>query len=213
MISQKVIENLEKNEIKVIVAEKIEQVKDIIKDIIPKGSMVTTGGSMSLKESGVIELLQNGDYNFLDRSKTKSQEDADKIYQDAHKCDFYLCSSNAVTENGELYNVDGNCNRISAIAHGPKKVIMVVGENKIVKDLNEAVYRVKTISAPLNTKRLNCNTYCKENGRCVSLNKENPQMTDGCMSENRICCNYLVSGKQRFKERITLILVKDKLGY
>ena len=115
-----------------------------------------------------------------------------------------------MTLAGELYNVDGNCNRITAIAYGPKKVILVVGINKIVPDLDAAIRRVKTIAAPLNTKRLGCNTYCHETGVCMGLEGS---MTDGCSGPGRICCNYLISAQQRHPDRIHVILVGEPLGF
>ena len=115
-----------------------------------------------------------------------------------------------MTERGELYNVDGFANRVAAIANGPKKVIMVVGINKIVPDLDAAIRRVKTIAAPLNTKRLNCDTYCYHTGVCMGLEGG---MTDGCNAPGRICCNYLVSAHQRHPDRITVILVGEPCGY
>jgi len=119
---------------------------------------------------------------------------------------------NAVTADGVLYNVDGYANRVSALAFGPSRVIIIAGTNKIVKDLDEAVYRVKTVAAPLNAKRLGCDTYCAKTGRCVSLLKEHPQMSDGCDSEKRICCTYTVAARQRIKDRITVIIVNEELG-
>ena len=122
-------------------------------------------------------------------------------------------SSNAVTESGVLYNVDGNGNRVAALTFGPKSVIVVMGYNKIVKDLDEAVRRVKTVSAPANAVRLNCETYCRHTGVCVSLSKEHPEMADGCRNSDRVCATYVVSGQQRVKDRIKVILVGEELGY
>ena len=129
--------------------------------------------------------------------------------------DVYLCSSNAVTENGELYNVDGNSNRTAAILYGPKSVIMVVGINKIVRNLDEAVQRVKNVSAPANALRLSCGTFCSEKGYCVSLEgkKGGIELCSGCQTDARICCNYVVSARQRQRNRIKVLLVGQDLGY
>jgi hypothetical protein len=118
-----------------------------------------------------------------------------------------------VTENGELYNVDGNSNRVACIVYGPKQVVMIVGVNKIVKDINEAIQRVKTTSAPPNTVRLGLDTPCSKLGKCVSLLKDNSLICDGCQSPSRVCCNYVVSAKQRHKDRIKIIIVNENLGY
>lgn len=208
---QKVIENLRKNRIAVEYVSSKEDVLPLVKAILPIGCTVATGGSKSLSETGVMDLLANGDYRFLDRMAPElTAEERQQVTLDGGQADVYLCSSNAITEDGELYNVDGNCNRISAIAFGPKRVIMVVGVNKIVPDLNVAINRVKTIAAPMNTKRLNCDTYCNKTGVCMGLDGK---MTDGCNSPARICCNYLVSGQQRVLNRITVILVGESLGF
>lgn len=208
----KVMENLEKNGIKPYFVQTREEVVPLVKTLIKKGESVSNGGSQSLKETGVMGLLNCGDYDFIDRTGLEGEE-LRKAYIRAFGCDTFFCSSNAVTENGELYNVDGNSNRVACIVYGPKQVIMVVGVNKIVKDINEAINRVKTVAAPANTVRLSCKTPCQTTGKCVSLNKESPLICDGCASEQRVCCNYVVSAKQRHKDRIKVILVNENLGY
>lgn len=208
----KVMENLEKNGIKPYFVQTREEVVPLVKTLIKKGESVSNGGSQSLKETGVMDLLNCGDYDFIDRTGLEGEE-LRQAYIRAFGCDTFFCSSNAVTENGELYNVDGNSNRVACIVYGPKQVIMVVGVNKIVKDINEAINRVKTVAAPANTVRLSCKTPCQATGKCVSLNKESPLICDGCASEQRVCCNYVVSAKQRHKNRIKVILVNENLGY
>lgn len=208
----KVMENLEKNGIKPYFVQTREEVVPLVKTLIKKGESVSNGGSQSLKETGVMDLLNCGDYDFIDRTGLEGEE-LRQAYIRAFGCDTFFCSSNAVTENGELYNVDGNSNRVACIVYGPRQVIMVVGVNKIVKDINEAINRVKTVAAPANTVRLSCKTPCQATGKCVSLNKESPLICDGCASEQRVCCNYVVSAKQRHKDRIKIIIVNENLGY
>ena len=208
---QKAMEALRKNRMQVDYVSDKEDAVALVKALIPVGSTVGTGGSRTLDETGVTDLLRSGDYIFFDRNNPAftAEQRADFTAKSA-TADFYLCSSNAVTENGELYNVDGFSNRVAAIANGPKKVIMVVGINKIVPNLDTAIRRVKTIAAPLNTKRLNCETYCRETGVCMGLEGG---MTDGCHSPARICCSYLVSAQQRVENRIHVILVGESLGF
>ncbi len=207
----KVMENLRKNGITAEYVETKEAVLPIIRDLIPIGSTVATGGSRTLAEAGVIDLLKNGEYTYFDRmDPSLTAEEKQKMTTKGNTADVYLCSSNAITESGELYNVDGFCNRIAAIAFGPKKVIMVVGINKIVPNIDAAIRRVKTIAAPLNTQRLNCDTYCRTAGVCMGVDGS---MTDGCHSPARICCNYLISAQQRIPERIHVILVGENLGF
>ncbi len=210
-VVQKVMDNLRKNRFAVDYVATKEEVLPLVKALLPSGGTIATGGSRSLDEVGVIEFLKSGEYIYLDRMDPNlTPEQRQEITLKGNTADVYLCSSNAITEDGELYNVDGNCNRITAIAYGPKKVILVVGINKIVPDLNEAIHRVKTVAAPLNTKRLNSDTYCRQTGVCMGVNGP---MTDGCHSPARICCNYLVSGQQRVPDRIRIILVGEPLGF
>lgn len=204
------IKNLERNHIKVYYVETSDAVVPLVRKLLSDGDIVSVGGSESLFEAGVIDLLRNGHYRFLDRyapGLTKGQ--IEKIYYETMSCDVYFCSANAVTEAGELYNVDGNANRISAIAYGPKSVIMVVGKNKLVPDLETAIRRVKTAVAPEICARRGRNTYCAKIGHCVSLSGS---MTSGCDSFERTCCSYLVTGYQRIKERIKVVFVGERLG-
>lgn len=211
---ERVAENLRKNNMEAFIAENKADAKEIVQSLLKDRMSVATGGSESLKECGITELLTSEKYNFIDRSKGKTPEEVHKLYEEQYGCDTYLCSSNAVTEDGVLYNVDGNSNRVSMIAFGPKNVIMVVGYNKIVKNLDEAILRVKTIAAPKNTVRLNLDTYCNKCGECMSISQgKGVVMNAGCDSDARICCNYLISAQQRHKGRIKVILVGEKLGY
>lgn len=209
---RKTMENLEKNGMQPFFVETKGEVVPLIKKLVPCGSSVSNGGSVSLAETGVSALLESGYYDFADRRGLEG-EALRNCYIKAFGCDAYFCSSNAVTENGELYNVDGNSNRVACIVFGPRQVIMVVGINKIVPDINAAIKRVKDCAAPPNTRRLNCKTPCAETGKCISLNAENAFMCDGCKSPQRICCNYVVSAQQRHKNRIKVIIVNEKLGY
>ncbi len=212
---QNVIKALENNNMRGIYVKKASEIPGIVKDMLFPGCVITAGGSVSLSESGVSDVINSDKYNFLDRSKKGiSAEEQQEIFKAAIGCDFFFCSTNAITENGELINVDGFCNRISSIAFGPKKVIMVVGSNKIVKDLDEGLLRIKKVAAPKNCARLGSDTPCAKLGHCVSLSKsDNPDITDGCACDSRICCSYLISARQRIKDRITVILCEEPLGY
>lgn len=211
---QKTMKNLVKNNMEAYCCENSQEALELFKTLVKPGDTITHGGSETLKQVGVVDVLKSGDYNYLDRSYPGlSRDEVEEIYRKAYFADAYVTSSNAVTENGELYNVDGNSNRVSAILYGPKSVIVIVGYNKIVRNLNEAITRVKTLCAPANTVRLSCETPCNKTGECISLKKENPFMADGCGSDQRICCNFTVSAQQRQKNRIKVIIVKEQLGY
>lgn len=204
--------SLEANNMKPYIVENREDVLPIVKSILEEGKTVACGGSATLNETGVTELLRSGAYDFLDRAG-KSPEELEELYRRAFSADFYLTSSNAVTENGELYNVDGNSNRVAAICFGPRSVIVIAGRNKIVRNLDEAAVRVKRFAAPMNTARLGCETYCQSKGECMALASGSSRMTDGCKSEGRICCSYVVTAQQRIKDRIKVILVNEDLGF
>ncbi len=127
-ILERTAKNLETNNMKCFIADTKEDVLTIVKELLTEGETVSCGGSATLAETGVTELLRSGVYNFLDRAG-KSPEEAEEIYRRAFSADSYLTSSNAITENGELYNVDGNSNRVAAICFGPKSVIVVAGQD------------------------------------------------------------------------------------
>lgn len=159
-------------------------------------------------------MINSPDYNFLDRSAPgMTRPEVEEVYRQTFRADTFFMSTNALTENGELYNVDGNSNRVAALLYGPKSVIVVCGINKIVKNIDEAIKRVKTIAAPQNTIRLGIETPCGKTGECVSLRKENPELCDGCHSDTRICCNYVVSAQQRHIDRIKVIIIGEEYGY
>lgn len=209
---ERTVKALARNRMEAYVAENCAQAVEIVRSLMNEGDTITCGGSMTLKECGVTELMNSGKYNFLDRSKANTPEETKQVYRDAFSADVYLTSANAITENGELYNVDGNSNRIAAIAYGPDRVIVVAGVNKLVRTLDDAVIRVKTAAAPPNTVRLDCKTPCAKTGVCVSLSSDKGGMCDGCAND-RICCNYLVSAYQRYPDRIKVVIIKENLGY
>ena len=212
---KRVMTALEKNNMQGIYVPCITDIKGTVEGLIEDGATITAGGSVSLIESGVWKLITGGNYNFLDRNKKGiTPQEQENVFKTVIGCDYYFCSANALTEKGELINVDGFANRISAIAFGPKKVIMIVGANKIVKNTEEGFLRVKKIAAPKNCVRLGIKSPCAELGHCVSLLKtDKPDITDGCDNERRICASYLVSGRQREKGRITIIICGEELGY
>lgn len=213
-IVKETIENLKKNNMDAYYAEKKEDVLSIVKNLLKNGETITGGGSVTLKECGVLDFLRNGDYNFLDRYKDGiTREEREKFYRDAFFADTYFMSSNAIIKDGILYNVDGNSNRVAALVYGPKSVVVIAGENKIVNNFDEAVKRVKEVAAPQNTKRLGCETYCKAKGKCVCADNGAEKPFAGCGSDDRICANYVISAYQREKGRIKVIIVGESLGY
>lgn len=160
--------------------------------------------------------LRSGDYRFFDRYEPGlSAKQVRKVFLDSFTADTYLTSANAVTEHGELYCVDGTSNRVAAMLYGPEKVVVIVGWEKIVPDLAAAVVRVKTVAAPANAVRLDCDTYCVKNGRCMSpvCDGRNIMALPAGACENSICCNSVVLSRQRQKGRITVLIVGEETGY
>ncbi len=197
------IEALKKNNMNGYYAKNRDEVIELIKDIVSEGSKVAVGGSETLSELGILEHLRSGRYDFLDRYKEGlTREEVTNIFKQSFLADAYLSSCNAITENGELYNVDGNGNRVAAMLYGPDKVIVICGINKIVKDVDEAIKRNREISAPMNAKRLNKKTPCTKVGYCMN-----------CNSPERICNEYTLIKKQRSSERMYVIFLNENLGY
>lgn len=206
VLSQRInrtVENLEKNNMSAYIAKNREEVFEIIKKLVSPSSVVSVGGSMTLKEIGVLTFLREEDYDFLDRyQEGLTREDIKELYRESFSADAYFVSSNAITEQGELYNVDGNGNRVAAMMYGPDKVIVIAGVNKIVKDLDAAIVRNREIAAPANTRRLDMKTPCKTSGYCMD-----------CQVEDRICMKYTLIKGERTNDRYHVILLDESYGY
>lgn len=200
---ERTIKGLEKNRMRGYYANDISELQNILEDLMTEGTKVSFGGSMSLSETNTLDFLREGNYQLLDRDEEGlTSEDIKKIYRESFFADTYLMSSNAITEKGELYNVDGRGNRVAALIYGPDQVIVIAGVNKIVKNLDEAISRNESIAAPANTKRLNLDNPCKEIGYCVD-----------CHSETRICNSYTFIKNSLVKDRIHVILLNENFGY
>ncbi len=177
-----------------------EDVLNFLKENIKKGASVGIGGSMTLNEAGITPWLTgNEDYVFYDRYHT---DDVKKVFHQSLSADVYITSSNAVTEDGGLYNVDGNGNRVAALIYGPEKVYVVAGINKLVRDLDEAIERVQMLTAPANNVRLNIENPCTKAGRCIE-----------CNAPTSICNQFVYTRRSGTKDRIHVLLVGEELGY
>lgn len=197
------IKALEKNNMNGYMVSSKEDLINKIEELISAKSKVSCGGSMTLFETGVIDHLKSGRYDFLDRYKEGlTQKEIKEVFRQSFLSDVYVTSANAITENGEIYNVDGNGNRVAAILYGPDKVIIVAGVNKIVSNVEEAIIRTKENASPMNAKRLNKETPCTKIGQCVE-----------CNSHDRICNEYTLIKRQMDKNRIHVIFLNDNLGY
>lgn len=212
---QTTLQNLTAHGMKACYAATAAEIPALVKAHLTPGCRVAVGGSVTLTQTGVLALLRSGDYDFLDRyDPALTREETNQILRQSAAADWFLCSANAITQSGELYNVDGNANRVAALAFGPQHVLVIAGVNKIVPTLSDAVLRVKTVAAPKNARRLHCETPCAVTGRCLSLDTgRGMEMTAGCQCPDRLCCQYLVSGPQRRPDRIRVILCGEPLGY
>ena len=207
------LKNLKRNKMEAYYVDTKEDAQKLVRTLISKGDTLSCGGSVTLKQTGIYDIISSEDYIFLDRSACETPEQVEEVYRKTFCADAFFTSANAVTENGELYNVDGNSNRVAAILYGPKSVVCVCGVNKLVKNIGEAITRVKTKAAPPNTVRLGIETPCAKTGECISLKKDNPEMCEGCYGDGRICCNYVVCAQQRHVNRIKVIIIGEEYGY
>ena len=193
---------LSANRMEARVVESREELLEILRGMLGKGDSIASGGSMTLEETGVNALLSGGDYDFYFRGRTDEKGEPVDVLRAAFSCDWYFSSSNAITEDGLLYNVDGNANRVAALCFGPKKVVIIAGYNKVVRNLHAAAERVRAIAAPANCIRLGKKTPCASTGHCMD-----------CKSPDHICCDRVIQGFQRDPERIKVFLLPEDFGY
>ena len=198
-LARKVISGLESRNMSGYYAANKEEALKKALELIPEGASVTMGGAMSACEIGLVDAVKKGNYNFIDRY---AAEDMEAAMREAYHTDIYLASVNAITEDGILVNIDGNSNRVSAIAYGPKKVVFIVGMNKVCSDVDGAMKRARNVAAPMNAQRFPIHTPCKETGSCMD-----------CKSPETICCNFMITRFSRHAGRFHVILVNDSLGY
>lgn len=175
---------------------------DAILASIPEDSTISWGGSESLKESGLMERIRKGNYRLIDRDTASSPEESRRLYAEAVLSDYYLMSSNAVTLQGELINIDGRGNRVACLIHGPNHIIMVIGMNKIVTDVPAGIERVRNLAAPPNAKRLNRQTPCNATGHCGD-----------CLSPDCMCNQIVITRRSGQKGRIKVFFIAEELGY
>ena len=199
LLAKKVIEGLRSRNMEADFAETKEEALEKALALIPEGSSISMGGSMSVHAIGLSEALKNGNYDFIDRD---AYEDKRKAMLLAYDADFFLSSCNAMTEDGVMVNIDGNANRVSAIAQGPKHVLFIVGMNKICKDVDHAMKRARNVASPINAQRFGLKTPCTQTGSCMN-----------CKSADTICCQFLITRYSRHAGRIHVILVNEDLGY
>lgn len=202
LLAQKVIKGLESRNMSGYYVQTKEDALAKALELIPDGSSIGWGGSMSVSEIGLRDAVVNGNYEVFNRDTCQTPEEKREVELKIFGSDFFLCSSNAITEDGILVNIDGNSNRVAAIAYGPKNVLMIVGMNKVAKDVDSAMSRARNIAAPINAQRFPLETPCKHTGSCAN-----------CKSRDTICCEFLITRYSRHANRFHIILVNDDLGY
>ena len=200
--AESIIKNLEKRNMEGYFFETGAECVKAITDLIEEDSQISWGGSESIKECGLLDALKKGNYTLIDRLTAKSPEESRELYVKAVLSDYYLMSTNAITMDGELINIDGNGNRVACLIHGPKHIIIVAGMNKVVSDVEAGYARVRDIATPANTKRLNKNTPCFHTGRCGD-----------CLSPECICNQVVITRRSGHPGRIKVFLVAEDLGY
>lgn len=198
-LAKEVIKGLESRNMSGYWAASCEEALKQALALIPEGSSVTMGGARSAKEIGLFDTLKEGNYNFIDRDEYEDKREAMLLSYDV---DVFLSSANAMTQDGILVNIDGNANRVSAIAQGPRKVLFIVGMNKVCDDLDGAMKRARNVAAPINAQRFPIDTPCKKTGKCMD-----------CLSPDTICCQFLITRYERHPGRVHVILVNDSLGF
>lgn len=198
-----IIENLKKRQMEGYYCPTRADAVQKAMELVAKDSSVTFGGSMTLSEAGIMDALHNrDDITLYDRSKAATPEEVQKIYREAFFCDYYFMSTNAITLDGELVNIDGNGNRVAALVFGPANVIIVCGMNKISTDIDEAIARVRNIAAPPNCNRLDRKTPCAVTGKCGD-----------CLSPDCICNHTVITRRSGTPGRIKVLFVGEELGY
>ncbi|WP_026884851.1 lactate utilization protein [Clostridium akagii] len=201
--AEKIVKVLNQKHFKALYVETPEEAKIKLLDMIEEGASVAMGGSTTLNEMGIVDILRNGNYKFFDRyQKLPFYPDIVEIHRKSLTADYLITGTNAITKNGELVNTDCTGNRVAAMIFGPKNVIIVAGINKIVDSIDDAFKRIKDI-APMNSKRIKHETPCTETGYCMD-----------CDCKKRIC-NFttIIHNGIKFEGRIKIIIVADKLGY
>ena len=199
---ERLVAELEKRGFKAYYCDSGRDALKLALELIPKGSVVTWGGTHTIEDMGLMSALKEGDYNVLDRSEAKTPEEKKAIYRKAFYADWYVGSANAISEDGKIVNIDGTGNRVAAMIYGPENVLMVVGINKLEKTEEAALARARNMAAPINAIGLERNTPCGKTGQC-----------NDCLSDDSICSYITVMRLCRPKGRIKIIIVGEELGY
>jgi L-lactate utilization protein LutB len=200
---KKAISNLQKNNMAGFYVESRQELLSLLSTLLVEGEKIGCGDSVTLEETGVFEYLRNGSYTFYDKHRQSlTSEEKRKLYLNNVDADTFVTGTNAVTMDGKLFNIDGNGSRVAPMIYEPRQVIVVVGMNKLVDTVEDAVRRTRQVAAPLDAKRLKKNTPCIKLGRCID-----------CKHEQRICNDFVLIARQFSKDRIKVIFINGDYGY
>lgn len=203
--AERIIRHLRKRGMEGMYFDRGEDAVDAIRKMIPDGCLVGLGGSETIIETGLVDALRKMDIRLLDRyAEGVTPEEVNLMRREGLLSDVFIASSNAITADGKIVNQDGIGNRVAAMVYGPHKVILMVGMNKVVRSVEEAVARIKTVAAPMDAIRVNKATPCSKLGFCDDAH---------CLPPNRICGQLVVIESTLTPDRITIVLVGEELGY
>lgn len=202
MLGAKIVKELTARNMEAYYTDSKEEALKKALELIPEGSSISWGGSMSVNEIGLKEAVCQGNYHVYNRDIAPTPEDKRKIELAAYDCDYFLTSANAITEDGIMINIDGHSNRVSSIAAGPQNVLMIIGMNKVTRDVDSAMSRARNEAAPINAQRFNLSTPCCKTGACFD-----------CKTPDTICCQILITRYSKTPQRIKVILVNEDLGF
>ena len=202
VLGARVVKALESRNMEAYYVKTKEEALEKALELIPEGSTISWGGTMSAQEIGLTQALKDGEYVVYDRETVGTREEKEEIAHKALNCDFFLGSTNAISEDGVMVNIDGNANRVAAYAYGPKNVLLIVGMYKVVKTEADAMSRAKNEAAPINAQRFGIDTPCVKNGSCFD-----------CKKPECICCQILITRYSRVAKRTKVILVDENLGF
>jgi L-lactate utilization protein LutB len=195
--------NLRKRNMAGFYVESTQELLSLLSTLLARGEKIGCGDSVTLEETGVFEYLRSGKFTFYDKLQPNLTSAEKKLlYLKNFDADTFITGTNAITVDGKLFNIDGNGSRVAPMIYGPKQVIVVVGTNKLVDTVEDAICRARHIAAPLDAKRLNKNTPCVKRGKCVD-----------CRHEQRICNDFVLITGQFLKERIKVIFINGNYGY
>ena len=202
LVAEKVIRNLERRHMEGYYAKTREEALKTALSLIPEGSSVGWGGSFSIEEIGLKDAVKKGGYTVIDRDSAADAEERTELMRRCLLADTFLMSTNAISEDGQLVNIDGGGNRVAALCYGPKSVIVIAGINKLTKTLDDAISRARNYAAPVNAQRFNGDTACSRTGSCGD-----------CTAEGCICSQIVITRNCKPTGRIKVILVDEELGF